>query len=69
MTWGLLNLQDVPSGVENYRAAGPWWVHLGDHEIPVAGTYFAGTKRHQGFAEVVKDVRSLLSMNPRVRIA
>ena len=57
----------APWTVEAYRTAGPWWWTSPDDGkiIPIAGTYFPGNERHQGFEHIGPDIRELLKLTPR----
>jgi len=54
----------IPPRVERFREK-PFWVTHGDREIPLAGTYFPGNKRHRGFEYIVQDIREILSKSPK----
>ena len=58
----------APKQVAEFRGK-VWWIPLGQREIPMAGTYFTGNNRHKGFEMIVKDIKSLLRLEPRTRDA
>jgi len=58
------DLDDIPPQVDDFRSQ-TWWVRLGDYEAPLRGTYFPGSKRHQGFDKITEDIGTLLQLHPR----
>lgn len=38
----------------------PWRVMLAGRHVPVSGTYFAGTRRHRKFGDIIADIRNML---------
>lgn len=59
------DLGDVPPQVHDFRSR-TWWVRIGDYEAPLRGTYFPGSKRHQGFDKIAEDICTLLQLHPRL---
>jgi len=60
----LFRLDDAPEKVEDFHGR-VWWVRIGAREVPLSGTYFAGTKRHTHFDDIPTDIDRLLSLQPR----
>jgi uracil-DNA glycosylase len=54
----------APKNVALFRERAAW-VRVGSKEVPMAGTYFAGTNRHGGFSAIVEDIGRLLDLSPR----
>ena len=54
----------IPRKVLGYRGK-LWWTMMAGRLIPVAGTYFAGNDRHQGFENIVEDIKWILGQQPK----
>ena len=54
----LFNIK-IPPTVKRFREK-TFWITLGDREIPLAGTYFPGNRRHGGFEDIATDIRKIL---------
>lgn len=54
----------IPRKVLEYRGQ-LWWPMIAGRSVPVAGTYFAGNDRHQGFESIVEDIKWILDQQPK----
>ncbi|MCA9419850.1 MAG: hypothetical protein KC592_02455 [Nitrospira sp.] len=65
INWASLALDlKVPSKVMDFRQK-IWWAQLCGNLVPLAGTFFAGNKCHQGFSNIVKDIKWMLGQFPK----
>jgi uracil-DNA glycosylase len=55
---------EAPTNVADFRKQ-TWWVRVGQRQVPLSGTFFAGNNRHQGFEFIIQDVKRLLKLAPR----
>ncbi len=55
---------NIPSRIEEICRR-VWWVKTESSMIPIAGTYFPGNKRHQGFDRIPESISELLALEPK----